>query len=317
MKKTLLVLGCAAAMFAGCSNDETVEVAEKQAIDFTSFVDKSTRAAVDYDNTNLTSVWVYGWRSNSAGDTQLFNETKLTKSGTDWTYSPLKYWEPGYSYTFEAIAPQPGTGTNITFTPNKSASKLGFTNNTETDLIYASASKDLTSETYSTLTRSPGEVELTFKHLLSRVKFTFKNALDASSQAKITVTDVKITNASSIGEIDFNTGLKWQMTNSDLEVSFDPSDADALTNLDPNATGDTEHKYLIPIDGAAYNVTFTVELDQDGVKSTAKRTATIPAMTYEMGKSYNFIAEISLFPIEFTVSVEDWGTFGDQTISVN
>ncbi len=316
MKKTLLLLGCAAAMFAGCSNDETVEVAEKQAIDFTSFVDKSTRAVTDVTTANISEISVYGWRENKL----LFDAQSVTKSGTDWTYSPLKYWEPAYTYTFEAIAPKSGTS-GVTFTANKAGGKVEFTNNATTDLVYAKpVTRDLTSYTLSTLP-AQAKVPFTFGHLLSRVKFTFDNGLDASSNAKITVTDVKITDAYKSGSVTPNTSAAWTVgTDKNLEVPF--ASLASATNITPGATGDTEHMYLIPASGATYNVSFTYKLEQpvgsSSVSTIYDCTATIPAsVAMQSGKSYNFKAKIELKPIEFSVTVTDWEAFGDQTITVN
>lgn len=319
MKKTLLVLGCAAAMFAGCSNDETVEVAEKQAIDFTSFVDKSTRAtAEDVTTANINEISVYGWRESKV----LFDAQTVTKDASgNWTYSPLKYWEPAYNYTFEAIAPKSGSN-GVTFTAATTGGTVEFTNDAKTDLVYAEpVTRDLSSYTLSTLP-AQAKVGFTFKHLLSRVKFTFENGLDASSNAKITVTDVKITDAYNSGNVTPKTSATWTVgSDKTLAVSFAPSTTNALTELAPAATGETEHMYLIPT-AAAYNVSFSFKLEQpvgsSFVSTVYDCTATIPAsVTMESGKSYNFKAKIDLKPIEFSVTVSDWDTFGDQTISVN
>lgn len=58
MKKLLFIGLAATAMLAGCSNDETVEMAQPAAIGFESFVDKSTRATEsdDITLTNLGSI---------------------------------------------------------------------------------------------------------------------------------------------------------------------------------------------------------------------------------------------------------------------
>mgnify|MGYP000308410606 FL=1 len=56
MKKNLFFVGiAAAAMLASCSNDETMDIARNsQAIQFSSFVNKTTRAT-DIDNSNFTA----------------------------------------------------------------------------------------------------------------------------------------------------------------------------------------------------------------------------------------------------------------------
>lgn len=99
--KNLLFIGLAAtAMLASCSNDETVEMAQQNAIAFDGFVNKSTRATANDDITlaNLGSIEVYGWR----GDVQIFDKQAVTVA-TDGkgTYSPLQYWEANYTYALK------------------------------------------------------------------------------------------------------------------------------------------------------------------------------------------------------------------------
>lgn len=105
MKKIFLIGLAATAMLASCSNDETVEMAQNtKAIGFSSFIDKSTRAT-DTDLTNLATIEVYGWR----GDAQIFDKQEVTVEASGaGTYSPIQYWEPNYTYAFEAIAPKSG-----------------------------------------------------------------------------------------------------------------------------------------------------------------------------------------------------------------
>lgn len=327
MKKLSLCLGFAAAvMFTGCGNDETVEMVPQKAIGFSSFVNKSTKAVTDVTTANITSIWVYGWRTKSSADEALFTKQSVTKSGSDWTYSPLRYWEPGYTYTFEAIAPEPGaTSGGVTFAQAKGGGTVTFVNDATTDLVYAKpVTKDFSSKNFTDITNTtPGMVDFTFNHLLSRVKFTFKNILESSSNAKITVSDVKITNAYKNGSVTPNTSTTWtSLSEQNLEVGFEPSTTGALTDIAPNNSGDTEHKYLIPTDNTvSYNVTFKFKLDQGGLTTEFDRTATISSVAMESGKSYNFIAELGLQPIKFTVTVTEWPDFtttpGTGSITVN
>lgn len=134
--KKLLVMGLAAMGLAltACNSDETVEVAKGKAINFASFVDKSTRgAADDVTIANLKSIEVYGWR----GDAQIFNkqQVKVAENG-EGTYSPLQYWEANYAYAFEAIAPKAGEK-GVQFEAAKAGGKITFENNATTDLLYA------------------------------------------------------------------------------------------------------------------------------------------------------------------------------------
>lgn len=316
--KKLFIMGLAAMGLAltACNSDETVEMAKGKAIGFSSFVDKSTRAT-DITLDNLKSMEVYGWRSDVQGDNQIqiFNAQPVTvdKSGVG-TYSPLKYWEANYTYNFEAIAPKAGEK-GVQFAAAKTGGTITFANDAQTDLIYAKAKETTTLANITTT--APGKVNFTFKHQLARVKFTFKNTFPANAAAKISVKDVKITNAYKNGTITpAATEAKWTATDNTLNVSFANPAKNAPTDLVANTgVGETDHMYLIPTGKVeSYEVTFTVTLDQNGVKTDYNHTVTIET-TQSIGKSYNYVAEIGasninpdsqLYPIEFTATVTPW-----------
>lgn len=315
MKKVLLIGLAATAMLASCSNDETVEIAQPKAIGFSSFIDKSTRA-VDTDLTNLSPIEVYGWR----GQTQIFDKQEVTVDNQGkGTYSPLQYWEAYYSYAFEAIKPKTGNK-GVTFTANKTGGTINFVNDAQTDLLYAGIVSKTTEQTLAT---TPGEVSFTFKHLLSRVKFTFKNAFPSNAAAKITVTAVSITNAYKKGSITPTAeNAQWTTTDNTLNVNFNSDNVKDLAANTGNA--ETSHMYLIPNASPSYTVNFTVTLNQNGATTEYEHTATITT-AMEKGKSYNFVAEITennisnnkLFPIYFTANVEKWTDFTNNNITLN
>lgn len=326
--KKLFIMGLAAMGLAltACNSDETVEMAKGKAIGFSSFVDKSTRAT-DITLANLKSMEVYGWRSDNQGDNQIFNAQQVTVDPNGvGTYSPLKYWEANYTYNFEAIAPKSGVN-GVQFAAAKSGGTITFDNDAQTDLIYAKAKETTTLATITTT--APGKVNFTFKHQLARVKFTFKNTFPANAAAKISVKNVKITNAYKNGTITpAATDAKWNVTNvtnNTFEVSFANSTTKAPTNLVANKGGETDHMYLIPTaKKESYEVTFTVTLDQNGVTTDYNHTVTIET-TQSIGKSYNYVAEIGasninpdsqLYPIEFTATVDPWVDAPDQKFNL-
>ena len=317
MKKLFVMTLAATAMLASCSSDDTMEVPQsKSAISFAAFINKSVRAT-DATLDNLGSISVYGWRDADC----IFNK-QIVNVGTDGkgTYTPVQYWQAGHTYSFEAVAPTSVDGAS--FTANKTGGSFNYTNDASIDLLYAKAA-DVT--TASSLADKPGAVHFTFKHLLSRVKFTFTNTFAATDAAKITISNVKITNAYANGTITpAADGAAWVVTNNTLQVAFDEADTDALKDLAANTgTGATTPMYLIPATSPSYNVTFDVTLNQNGATTTYHHTATITT-TMAMGMSYNFVANINasnvdpdneLFPIEFTAEVEEWEDAPDVTIT--
>lgn len=319
--KKLFIMGLAAMGLAltACNSDETVEVAKGNAINFASFVDKSTRGASD-DVTlaNLDSIEVYGWR----GDHQIFDKQQVTVAATgEGTYSPVQYWEAGYTYNFEAIAPKNGDN-GVTFRAAKAGGEIIFVNNATTDLLYAKATETTMP---AKITAAPDKVNFTFQHQLARVKFTFKNTFPANAAAKISVKDVKITNAYKNGTITpAVANAMWNATDANLEVSFANLANGGPTNLVANTgVGETDHMYLIPTaKEESYTVTFTVTLDQNGATTDYNHSVTIKT-TQKQGLSYNYIAEINqnninpdpgsqLYPIEFKADVKGWEEFSNN-----
>lgn len=322
--KKLFIMGLAAMGLAltACNSDETVEVAKGNAINFASFVDKSTRGASD-DVTlaNLDSIEVYGWR----GDHQIFDKQQVTVAATgEGTYSPVQYWEANYAYAFEAIAPKAGEK-GVQFEAAKAGGKITFENNATTDLLYANTTATMPEK----ITAAPEKVNFTFKHQLARVKFTFKNTFPANAAAKISVKDVKITNAYKNGTTTpAATDANWSATNPILSVSFANMANGGPTDLVANTgVGATDHMYLIPTGKEeSYNVTFTVTLNQNGATTDYNHSVTIKT-TQLKSNSYNYVAEINekninpdpdsqLYPIEFKATVADWGNFNDNPFNL-
>lgn len=316
--KRLFLMSLAAMGLAltGCNNDETVEMAKGKAIGFSSFVGKSTRAT-DVTIADLGSMEVYGWR----GAEQIFNAQQVTVAANgEGSYSPLQYWEANYVYNFEAIAPKHGDK-GVQFAAAKDGGTITFENDGETDLIYAKATEMQMPEK---ITAAPEKVNFTFKHQLARVKFTFKNTFPGNAAAKITITDVNITNAYKKGSLvkPDAADVKWTVVENDtFNIAF------ASENIKDLAAGggsaETAHHYLIPTGKLQkYTVTFKVSLDQNGATTVYVHSVNF-STTQEQGKSYNYVAELhhenidpanTLYPIEFTATVDPWVEVDASTI---
>lgn len=331
-----------AAMLASCSQDETVEMAQNtRAISFSNaFVDNATRSVVDPSFTvgTLGNFAVYGFTQNG----QIFDGVPVSSAdnGSTWTYSPEQYWVEGNQYAFAAIAPASVSVSDETLTGSVADYKVGmtvsFTNNGKTDLLYANGGAFNADETFMA---SPQPVGLTFKHQLSKVKFSFKN--NVSGAYNIKVTDVKITDAKSSGTLTVSTAADnaWSnVTGNDLELSFGAAGTTDASTADAIAFGSEVETYneqlMIPTASTeSYNVTFTVELLRGTVSmDTYKHTATIEGVELKLGYCYDFAAELNadnivvdpddpdaqLEPITFTVKeISKWiDTNEDQTIDI-
>lgn len=316
MKKNLFLIGLAAIgmLFASCSNDETVEVAKNQnGIQFKSFVNNSTRAT-DLTTANLTDFQVWGIMKKDNQIGKPFVGTQVSKPGGAWSYGTPVYWEKGYQYSFVAVAPAGVFEMVEAPADYLDYGRVKFDNGSgDTDLLWATNDKGLVTWEGDVC---PAAVDLTFNHMLSRVRFNFVNAMDDGSL--LTVKDVTITNACTVGTvalIDDNAGLAWAAIGN-AALLFDDA---AETGFAQNAACTTGHKYMIPTT-KAYNVTFKVERAHNGVVDTYEHSVNLTEMEMESGKSYQFKAEFTaqninpdgaLCPIVFEPTVNEWDAWGD------
>lgn len=230
MKKIFLIGLTAAAMMASCSNDETVEMAQQKAISFSNaFVNNGTRSIVDpsFNKDNLTDFAVYGFTQEG----QIFNGEKVSKGGAAWSYDNVQYWVPGNTYTFGAIAPHSAANVSDVKLPEgatKVEMKVAFTNTDadQVDLLHAAPTQIAGTAVTPTYTEP---VSMTFNHQLSKVKFSFENAVGAGYNIK--VSNVKITDAFKEGTLTVAaTGNTWGgQTNKNLELNFGNVVADSST----------------------------------------------------------------------------------------
>ena len=321
---------------ASCSNDETVEMAQQEAISFSNaFVNNGTRSIVDpsFTTENLTDFAVYGFTQNG----QIFNGDKVSKGGsasTGWSYANLQYWVPGNTYTFGAIAPHSVaanvSGVALPENATKVEMKVAFTNTDakQVDLLHA-APPQITGVTASYTT----PVSMTFNHQLSKVKFSFENVVGVDYNVK--VSNVKITDAYKEGTLTVAAaGNNWSnQTDKTLELNFGNVVADASSteaSFIANAATLESHneKLMIPMGSSAiYTVTFTAELYKGNVLlGIYPHTVEIKNVEFKLGYCYNFKASLThknitgpdeLNEIKFNVtSVGNWNKEADKNLNV-
>lgn len=343
--KKILIAALALAAVAACNKSEVVEQNPANAIAFdNAFVDNSTKSVSDpsYTKDNMFNDFkVCGFVEGA----KLFTDSweTVSKSGTAWTYSNTQYWIAGAKYNFAAVAPVTGANWNATsceVADNAINTTLSFTNNGTQDVLYAEH------EQYQGKVSGNETIDFTFRHILSKVKFSFENGYNASN-ATIKVKDIKINNAYRTASVDLTSSTStWKNhETSTLVLEFGmATDNEATTDANENvetayAFGSTYESqkefFLIPgavptqtindttteKEVAGYNVTFTVELlVSNSVVATYNHTAYVD-FTPAAGTSYDIKAVINaenIDPeneqelIEFTVNtLPDWGTTTD------
>ena len=334
MKKSLFMLGVAVATLSGCSQSEILEVAEGRAIGFSSFVNNNTRAAItEITQTDDLTYYVYGYHSN---DIPVFENVKVTTDGTEYT----AYWEKGKTYNFAAYSDGNNKiNSDISFSLTEGEGKLTISNYTPDN------SKDLVAAIAEELTCSDPsaqrEVALTFKHLLSQVKFTFTNTDSRSYTMKIS--DIQIADAIKTASVEFTgTGSdatpEWSgyQTGSGV-VAYEFDD---LGDIASDGTHETEC-LVIPQSNENLQVTFTATFwdnassEQEPIRTgkfvaSLKYTGSTSGTTankWTAGFRYNYTAKVNakdieddqkpeeLHPIQFEATVSGWGDAEQITVT--
>ena len=324
MKKIFIAIMAVAAAVS-CSTELTVDAPKGAAIAFdNAFVENATRAAdIDAEGIKAVGFGVTGYIVNTAGDQgKIFNNQKVAWSGSAYTYSPAQYWTAGNTYTFAALVPYTGAQWTYAATDARNG-EISFNNAlaaANQDLLYSYHSETMPESIVST----PAAVEFTFNHILSRVKFSFKNGFGEGENITLKVKDVVVTNVHSNGTVAVVDGAvqDWTVGESTFNRAFGNAGENILA---VGAKGTTEHFYFIPA-AATYNLTFVVELYQANVLAdTYNRTANV-TLSLEKGKSYELTATLNhfntsddgeLYPIEFNVDeVDEWEN-GEATVNTS
>lgn len=323
--KKLFVAVLAIAGLVACNTEETVRVQGPAPIQFDgSFVETRANAAVDPSTTTATiekfSVW--GFMDEVAG--QVFVEEEVTKNGSEWSYANTQYWAPGHKYYFAALSNYANTVVDTTGANFDGLGNLKFTvTDGADDLLYAAVGP-IDAPAMGATTAE--KVKFEFNHMLSKVKFTFTNGF-TNELATIDVKNVQM-EVPATADIDVNVA-DWWSTNcwknyeGTATVAF--GDACSKTAIGVSQEAADERIVLPANNDVVYTVTFDVALYHgDVVAYEGTKTVKIEGVALEIGKAYNFTAELNasniteegeeLLPIEFEViEVKEWVEAGKQT----
>ena len=309
--KKLFVGVLAIASMVACMNEETVRVKDGNPIAFeNTYVQNATRAndpSTTTNNIQEFSVWAY----MNAVDGVVFDDETVSRSGDDWTYTNTQYWLPGNNYYFAAFA---GDRTAIETLPaTMETNGLGvvkFTNVDGTnDILYSEA-------VVEDAAANQAPVALTFKHLLSKVKFTFKNGFQNDNN-KVVVKDItmKVAETANVdlsAAADFanpESVLPWTNLAGTKTLEFG-----GVNKLDIGVSEAAENERLtIPADANyEYVIKFNVEVYNGSVLGLEKSMEVkLSGLELVAGRAYNLMATINqenlnLNKIEFEVEVDEW-----------
>lgn len=215
MRKSLWMLGLAAAAMTSCTQNEVLEVAENRAIGFDDvFVGKATRAANPTENSldvlqqSGNGFYVYGGYETV---TDVFADTHVTYNSNNtpkWEYSPIRYWVANQNYKFVAYAPAMGEGVTKSFAYGNSVSTPPPATNdatlTFTDVVIdgtADNQKDFIVAKSGVITPNDNNyntaVKFNFFHALSMIKVTLRNGF--ADGVKVAISNFEITGINTKG----------------------------------------------------------------------------------------------------------------------
>lgn len=297
MKKSFLMLGVAAMALASCTNDEVLNVAENRAIGFDAFVGKPTKA--DITNESIDKFYVYGGYDSDLDN--VFNNVTVSLKEGKWQYDNTQYWSPDKNYTFQGYAPETGTASAST----KGVNFTGFVANGETDLLVS----EVKSVEANTAISSSTAIQLSFRHVLSKIKFKFTTDLE---NVNITITDLKVNALPNKGDYTNNgTTGEWETKEGG---NYTLASTGTLTNDKELVSGEA---IVLPQTPSNIQVSFTVSAT-GGLTLSKSHTVTLPNTKLEEGKVYVYTAAITssnidpsgeLKPITFDKpSVGNWSS---------
>ena len=349
-------LAMAAIAATGCSSEvENAADLKGNAIEFGTYVgrDANSRATVlDLDGLKASGFGVFAYYTAQAdyadGATANFmNNQEVKYVGTDWTYSPLKYWpnNPGDKVTFFAYAPYNVAGAVLT----PDAGTITFTvadavaDQKDLTVSDASATKNLTKQAVT------GKVNFNFKHVLARVGLNVEAMVDLvngdgtgdadTDQPNGTLDDkttIKVTKVELIGKFDnqaiINLGTSawsdvapaatdviytWEAAN------FVTSVADNVTTTKQQLNNANNYAMLIPqeVTGMTVKITYDViTTDENLTGGESKITNVITSapfnFNFEQGKAYMFNLHLGMTSVKFSASVADWETGSEIVVNL-
>lgn len=327
---------------ASCSLEEVMEQPEPQAIGFSSFVGKPTRAVTEIVNpgstgsgTPLSTFYVFGKYGDAVGGTytnDVFSNTSVTVTATNTEIATAQYWVPNKYYKFAAYSDGNskigsdisfGTDGNITIADYEAGDK---------DLILAIPNEVSTGATITE--GNPDAVSLTFNHLLSQVGFEFTNGFTNGYKVQITGLKINIPNKATYSKTSV---YSWGAPNTNADKTYTVNGGD---KFDSSASKLSEYNFVIPQNNGSLKAEFTVTVyDNNDIQIIQKEFPDVSLATgttitpgsgnnvWTPGYKYKYTATIDasvlddvMFPIEFkVVAVEGWesSTGGNSNLPLN
>lgn len=357
MKKILFssILAFAVLSISSCNKDVILkkDVQNGKPVTFSTYVTRGieTRGAIT-TNENLKDLkmGVFGYytasekMSPSALPNFMYNQ-RVDYDGSEWKYSPLKYWPAtsGEKVSFFAYSPY-GTTSNC-IVPSKNADE-GYPTLSYTLTEKAEDMVDIVTDVQ--LNKISGTVDFTLDHVMARVNITASLDINTSETAVI------ITGAKLKGDQIYKKGTYTFPSDESSLGSWAPGEAYTTTSYDlstilatrtasygnySNPAGilvesgstttpvfkNNEYAFLIPVTAGvtagkavlvlSYDVvTKDTTVESGYVKTSATREISLTAETLKLGQAYNYNVLFTFDSVNITAAVKDWSPANNSNI---
>ena len=328
MKKSLFMMGVAIAALSSCTQNEVLDIAESNTIQFgKSYIGKPTRATIVENEAMLDNFYVYahsvnstpGWGEEPTSPYFMENEKVYRGPNDVWGYDNIKKYENTKLYSFAAYSDGGIEGVD-----GKLASGVTFTSPTSSDIAkleiasYTTGGKDkdlLVAISESVLADDQLEVRFAFKHALSQIKFTLHNPLGNNP--------IRVENFSVTGFQDNGT-LTYQLLNSPVKSDIQWTEPSGDKTISGLALGDattanpavgvftvipqTPQQLTVSFAATLYNAATGAQEGKTENFSTKINVADILGNeNYKPGYIYNFKMTLNMGYIYFDgIEVSDW-----------
>lgn len=321
--------------FLAVSCTSTYIVPEKNTAAINFQTPETVTKAVVNDANGMDGFSVWGWYGKEGKIVgNVFDATEVTKANGEWGYEGTQYWMPGYVYDFYAVYPYgiaeyDEMGSNFIVKAFQTPLSLDtdYQNNV-VDLMFASKEQMDGS--------NPEQVQMNFRHLLTRVNFAVKLADDMPKDYKVDIASL-VFSAYAEGDLTLNKTSKlsdWSV-NTESVSYFDYKDklqnnsiiATGGVNTSVDITPSQYDLYLIPqkMDENIHKLRIAYRLMNDKQEGEAgyhyiDNEVTVPlskvTSVWNPGESLTYTITISKYNVTVILNVGDWadGNTGNENI---
>ena len=316
MKKYVLFGFAAAMTLASCTQSEVLETAIESPMEFSSFVNKSTKAPITADNitNSVFAVWGYKYKTSGTPATivPVFENVPVkydkTLSIPAWIYNfdgqPIRYWDKTCTYDFYAYAPS-SVNASIS-TVSKGAATMTVTGFEVSNTTYTDHTDLMVADPIKGTVDYANKQQFTFNHKLTKVNMKIKKASTLSNDVVklVSATFKGVANKADFTYVFGTSGLgSWVLS----EETSDKVDFPAvLTNLSESVIAESESLIftdllMIPqsISSDQFEINYTIN------NEPFSKTLNL-ASTWGINESYLYTLTIDASAIEFSATVNEW-----------